>query len=140
MSQVYTSIISLLLLIHFCLDPLIYLYFKTCITMRNLVWCKAMFRPFSFYLFIYLFIYFYYLLINLIFVYWLIYSTNKTGFRIFSNTFRSISSPIDNFFCSRCWLAKRFKTLSDKLMLIEQKRFRKEKLRLIGNSFCHFTG
>ena len=53
--------------------------------------------------------------------------------------FRSIASQINNVFCSRCWLAKRFKTLSDKLMLIGQ-TFLERKTRLIGNSFCHFIG
>ena len=84
--------------------------------------------------FVYVFIY----LFNICLFDWF-YSISKTGFRIFSNTFRSIFSPIDNVFCSRCWLAKHFKTLSNKLMLIGQK-FSKLKTRWIRNSFCHFIG
>ena len=45
------------------------------------------------YLFIYLSIY----LFNICLFDWF-YLTNKSGFRIFSNTFRSVSSPIDNVF------------------------------------------
>ena len=101
-------------------------------------------------LFIYLLVYLFIYLINVWLFDWF-YSTNKTGFRILSNTFRSISSPIDNVFCSRCWLAKRFKMLSgcwlvkrfkmlsDKLMLIGQTPSERN-TRLIGNLFCHFIG
>ena len=58
---------------------------------------------------LYLFIHLFTFLFNICWFDWF-YLIKKTGLRIISNIFRSISSPIDNVSCSRCWLAKRFKT------------------------------
>ena len=60
-----------------------------------------MFRPFIYLLFTFLIVFIYFF--NIYFFDWF-YSTKKTGFRIFSNTFRSISSQIDNVVVDADWL------------------------------------
>ena len=129
MSQVYTSIIRPVIVNTFLLGS----FDKP--ALRWEIFYDA--QPLFIYLFICLLVYFFIYLFNICLFYWF-YSTTKTGFRIFSNTFRSISSPIDNVFCSRCWLAKHFKTFSDKLLLIVQ-TFSERKTRLIGKHFWNFN-
>ena len=98
MSQVYTSIIGSVFVYIFFLGSIDLSVFQNlhCVEKSSMMHRNVSIH----FLFIYLLVYFFIYLFNIC-LFDGFYSTKKTGFRIFSNTFRSVSSPIDNDVCSR---------------------------------------